>query len=82
MRCKDCTWYVYEKRHCHRDPVVVEKNPDDFCSSFKEVILCRVEVKKEESPKVENVENKWVCDVCGAACKSLLGLHSHKRQHK
>ena len=24
----------------------------------------------------------FVCEVCGAACKSKLGLNSHKRKHK
>lgn len=56
MKCSNCQAYVFIKQHCHRNPAVVEKLPDDWCMEFKakEVILCpAVEKEKVEEVKVE-----------------------------
>ena len=81
--CTGCQYWFDPE--CHRFP------PKDGyplrcrgCGEYKEkeVIIRPAEEKKEESPKVESVESKWACEVCGQVCKSALGLHAHKRQHK
>jgi len=34
------------------------------------------------SGRLKVVDPEFVCEVCGKACKSALGLNSHKRSHK
>ena len=45
LKCRDCRWYVFFKKHCHESPVIVEKEPDDFCSRFREA-ECSSEIKE------------------------------------